>query len=69
MDWISIILAILWLPCVVKQTSNMPPKDVPSELWDVLVSIKANTAATLLRVDHVETKVDGSMKDNLILMI
>ena len=29
------------------------PEGVPSGLWDVLVSIKADTAANSLRVDHL----------------
>jgi hypothetical protein len=34
------------------------PEGVPSGLWDMLLSIKADTAATSLRVDHLETRVD-----------
>ena len=34
------------------------PEGVPSGIWDMFVSIKADTAATSLRVDHLEARVD-----------
>ena len=61
------------MPCLLKQTKYATkhrkldiPEGVPSGLWDILVSIKADSVATSLRVDHLKTRVDdlGESQDS-----
>jgi hypothetical protein len=41
-----------------KNLKNEIPEGVPQGLWDMLVSIKTDTAATSLRADTLEARVD-----------